>query len=290
MQGPFRIMNTGGHPADAFDNVGGTLANHVARGDQVTVVVMSHGVFSHDLETISAHKEGRGEAVGEENAEGAIQKKEQEVREGCKVLGIQDVRFLRFRDDYLQATPEIVRRLAEIVREVRPHFVITHNPYDGGGLGGAHGTCAAITLRALEMASGHMPGNDSRPHATAQVFFSEHYGMTTSLDFHHNRFPMVLVDITDVIEKKVRAMDCLKSQFYPGALARKVLECKNGFHGFHHCIPYAEAFTYYLPEVHKYLPVSPHRLRYAGMGAKKELYAELSRFIVPFVPYEKNNP
>jgi LmbE family N-acetylglucosaminyl deacetylase len=55
-------MNTGGHPADAFDNVGGTLANHVARGDQVTVVVMSHGVFSHDLETISARREGRGEA------------------------------------------------------------------------------------------------------------------------------------------------------------------------------------------------------------------------------------
>lgn len=288
MDTPLRILNTGGHPADAFDNVGGTLANHVDRGDKVTVVVLSHGVFSHDTEAIVATVEAGGGSIDETPSDASILKKEQEVRAGCGILGIEDVRFLRYRDDYLQATPDIVRKIAAVVRDVRPHLVITHSPFDGGWFGNAHGVCAEITLRALEVAGGHMPGNDSPPHAVAQVFFSEHHGDTTSLDFHHYRFPMVLIDITDVIEKKVRAMDELKSQFYPGGLARKVLECKNGFHGFHHCIPYAEAFRYYRPEVYTHLPVSPFRLQHADrLADMKEVYARLSRFIVPFVPFEK---
>ena len=37
MDRPLSILNTGGHPADAFDACGGTLANHIDRGDRVTV-------------------------------------------------------------------------------------------------------------------------------------------------------------------------------------------------------------------------------------------------------------
>jgi len=38
MTRPLRLLSVGGHPADAFDSAGGTLAHHVQRGDLVTVV------------------------------------------------------------------------------------------------------------------------------------------------------------------------------------------------------------------------------------------------------------
>ena len=37
------------HPADALDHAGGTLCLHAQRGDEVTVVVCTHGVETHDL-------------------------------------------------------------------------------------------------------------------------------------------------------------------------------------------------------------------------------------------------
>ena len=43
------ILIVGGHPADAFDNAGGTLAHHTARGDKVTALVLTHGTRVHDV-------------------------------------------------------------------------------------------------------------------------------------------------------------------------------------------------------------------------------------------------
>lgn len=37
------------HPADAIDGAGGMLCLHAERGDDVTIVVCTHGVESHDL-------------------------------------------------------------------------------------------------------------------------------------------------------------------------------------------------------------------------------------------------
>src|SRR5690606_33713501 len=43
-----RILVVGGHPADVFDQSGGTMAHHVARGARVYCAVMTTGVRAHD--------------------------------------------------------------------------------------------------------------------------------------------------------------------------------------------------------------------------------------------------
>ena len=48
MAEPLRIMSIGAHPADIFDQSGGTMAHHVSRGDTVGCVVLTHGVRVHD--------------------------------------------------------------------------------------------------------------------------------------------------------------------------------------------------------------------------------------------------
>ncbi len=42
-----RIMTIVCHPADAIDHAGGTMCLHAERGDEVSVVVCTHGVDTH---------------------------------------------------------------------------------------------------------------------------------------------------------------------------------------------------------------------------------------------------
>ena len=48
MSEPLRILSVGAHPADIFDQSGGTMAHHAARGDYVGCVVLTHGARVHD--------------------------------------------------------------------------------------------------------------------------------------------------------------------------------------------------------------------------------------------------
>ena len=45
---PLRILSIGAHPADIFDQSGGAMAHHAARGDYVACVVLTHGARIHD--------------------------------------------------------------------------------------------------------------------------------------------------------------------------------------------------------------------------------------------------
>lgn len=45
---PLRILVVGAHPADVFDQSGGTMAHHTARGDWVGCIVLTHGARIHD--------------------------------------------------------------------------------------------------------------------------------------------------------------------------------------------------------------------------------------------------
>ena len=42
-----KIMMVCAHPGDAFDDSGGTLCHHVERGDDVIVLIVTHGARSH---------------------------------------------------------------------------------------------------------------------------------------------------------------------------------------------------------------------------------------------------
>lgn len=281
---PLTILHTAAHPADSFDMVGGTLCHHIGRGDRVTVVAFTHGARSHALTTI----EGARRAAVAVDVDRAVDEKEKEVVSACGILGIEDVRFLRADDDLLLVREEYVRAMARIIRDVRPDVVITHSPFEMGGLATAHKSCCEITLLARAMASGLMAEEPNPPHRVGEIFFVWQHGETTALDYAMPRFPAILIDVTDVIEKKVRAMDCLKTQFYPGGLGRKCMEDMNGSHGVHMCIPYCEAFMRFYPEVHEFLPVCEWNLRLAREPLDV-LYKRLGTFIAPNVPFRSED-
>ena len=63
MSEPLRILSIGAHPADIFDQSGGAMAHHVARGDYVGCVVLTHGARVHDA-VISDEMFHRGRSSG----------------------------------------------------------------------------------------------------------------------------------------------------------------------------------------------------------------------------------
>ena len=48
MSKPLRIVSIGAHPADVFDQSGGTMAHHTARGDYVACISLTHGARIYD--------------------------------------------------------------------------------------------------------------------------------------------------------------------------------------------------------------------------------------------------
>lgn len=258
MKEKLKIMAVMCHPADAIDGAGGTLAQHADRGDEVTMVVTTHGLDTHDWKNLD--KQILGQAGEPDKQTVALGKKEQEVIDGMAMLGVKDVRFLRFSDELHMCTTELIKAIAKIMGEVRPHLLITHNPTEELGLADTgHSGSAIAALRARTLSNS--PSFNSEfggRRFPSQIYFMTMNGETTRLTNEGTRHPDVIIDISDSIERKVKAMDCLASQFYPGKLARKCMENVNGRQGLHFCLSYAEGFQMWKPHIYRHLPLNEH--------------------------------
>jgi 4-oxalomesaconate hydratase len=276
-----RILSVGAHPADIFDQSGGVMAHHVRRGDWVGCVVLTHGARVHDAVISDAmfHRQEIPEA-GELQALMVERSdvKMEETRRACAILGVEDVTFFGADDAVLLVTEELVRRLARLLREKRPDLVLTHFPREGDGMLNPHAVAGQIVLGALQLAASVDPGDRNPPHKVAQVYF---FG-TGAAPLPRNVWSAaggyyndVFIDITDVVEQKLAALDCMVSQGYAGAYARKRIETSDGAFGNAGGVAYAEGFITMNAETHYYLPVTEYALKDAR-ASDHQLIAEQS--------------
>jgi len=278
------VMMIGAHPADAFDAVGGTLAKHADQGDSVTAVTLTHGVKSHDW-SLMAEERDKKSSAGDAEVQAHIELKEKEVREGLAILGVTDARFLNMDDQFLQIDEKVVWELAGIIREVRPHIVITQSPLEQNGVADQHALCGQIVLLAIRQASAVMPGHPLPPFGVSRVYFDAAGGKTTTLEYERNRFPHILIDIEDTVERKVKAIDKLKSQFYNGDAGRKMTEVRGFIWGLHQRLPYVEGFQIFEPLVYDTLPVPDYDFKRAQIPYEEQ-YRHAGKLITPFVEQE----
>jgi LmbE family N-acetylglucosaminyl deacetylase len=246
----------GAHPADCFDQAGGTLAHHVEQGDHVTAVTLTIGVRSHHWQTVDAKKAAEGMVDVDAELERRVAEKLEEVRAACRILGFDDVRALGFDDDDYVLTNEMVAAVADTIRDVRPDLIITHHPMEGGGLK-AHATCGQAVVYAWQQAAGTGRG-DAEPHRAAALYFMNPMGYMgiIGLGYAATNYVDLLVDVSDVIDRKVAALDRISSQYYGGAYSRKVHETSDGRYGQAGLVGYAESFQAYRPRVTYTIPVS----------------------------------
>ena len=135
MPGRLRLMAVHAHADDESITMGKTLAASAARGVEVCNVCCTDG----ELATIVAQdmpEETTRPRLGEIRRE--------ELRRACAALGVQRVEFLGYHDSgmagsdtarrpeafAMQPIDEVAGRLCRLIREFRPHVVVT---YDGRG-------------------------------------------------------------------------------------------------------------------------------------------------------------
>jgi LmbE family N-acetylglucosaminyl deacetylase len=178
----------------------------------------------------------------------------------------------------------MVRKIASLIRNLRPDVIITHYPFEDAALGSAHAVTGQMVVHALQLAAGVDPGDQNPPHKVTQVFFFGQGSTKPRTDLWGAQggfYNDVFVDITDVAEKKVACLDAMESQGYGGAYARKRIETSDGAFGAQVKVPYAEGFISLYSTTNYYLPVSPIDLQHAAASDHESITRRSYRVNVP---------
>ena len=202
---PLRLLSIWAHPADTFDQSGGTMAHHIERGDHVACAVLTHGARVHDkvISDDMFHRDDlpEGTEISPLMAERTDVKAE-DVRKACAILGVKDIYFLGTDDAVLLVERPIIKRVAALIRKIRPHIIMTHFPREGDGLSDAHAVTSQIVTHAVSFACSVDIDERDPPHRVAQVFsFGEgaaHLG-THLWDADGGYYSDVFVGISDVV-------------------------------------------------------------------------------------------
>ena len=112
--GPVRALVVVAHPDDLDFGAGGTIAQWTDEGVEVSYCVITDGDaggFDPDLP--------RDRIAGIRQAE---------QRAAAKELGVEDVTFLGYPDGRLTVTIELRRDVSRVIRQKRPHRVLTQSP------------------------------------------------------------------------------------------------------------------------------------------------------------------
>ncbi len=196
-----RIMCISAHAADFCVRAGGTLARYANAGAPVRVVVLSPGARGESNEFWKARK---GQATEEEVS--AIRR--EEATRAAAILGVEIV-FYDYSDQPLVFDRERLMRLVREIRTFRPRVIITHprkEPYNPDHSRTCEATIEAAYYTGL---AGVEPDLPIVP--PIQIFACEPtQPLTEATGFR----PEYFIDVTDVMEQKMRAVAEFKVQPY----------------------------------------------------------------------------
>ena len=166
------VLVVAAHPDDESTGCGGALLRHAGAGDRVRAVFLTSG-------------EAGGHGI--EDPGGT---REVEATEAAAIIGIEEFDFWREPDGRLRAKRALVERLARLIRSV--HASVLYAPHRGDDHPDHH--VAARIARAAAAASGRK--------LEARGF--EIWTPLQQIDH--------VVDISDVIDAKLRAIRAYRSQ------------------------------------------------------------------------------
>ncbi len=182
------------HVGDFVWRAGGAMALYANRGHEVTVVCLAYGERG---ESARYWREGM-------DLKQVKEARHAEAEAAVEVLGA-DLRAFDADDYPLEETTELLERLVVVYREVRPSIVLTHTERDPWNRDHETAHSIATKARIIAQAAGHDPGTEVI--GAPPVFLFEPHQTEYS-----GFMPDVLLDITEVWEKKLEAMRCMEGQ------------------------------------------------------------------------------
>lgn len=159
----FHLMSVYAHPDDEAFSLAGSFARATRASHAVAVVCATRGEQGQIAPGVLATPETLGEV------------REGELRRACQTVGVNDVRFLDYRDGHLaEADPdEATERIVRQIRQFRPDVVVTF-PANGGYGHVDHIAIHHLTRAALVAAadSARYPQQGLMPHRVRKVYYS----------------------------------------------------------------------------------------------------------------------
>ena len=196
-EGVSRVLVVTAHPDDVDFGAGGTIAAMTSMGISVHYCICTDGDAG-----------GFDDATNRSEIP-AIRRAEQVAAAG--LCGVTDVRFLGYRDGYLEPSHEVQRDIVRVMRQILPHLVITQNPERNWDRLPAshpdHMAAGEATVRALYPAV-------RNPYAYPELRTAEGLEpwtvnwlwLNTNLGANH------FVDTTDTFPRKLAALQAHASQ------------------------------------------------------------------------------
>jgi len=219
------ILAIGCHPDDIEIGCGGTLIRYVQEGHKVTMCTIADGDMGH---VVIMPDELR-----------AIRRRESEA--AAEIIGA-DYHCIDVHDGTVEASNKEARlRLIELIRKTKPDVIITHNPDD---------------YMRDHIETSKMAFDASFVSTVPHVFTESKYTTDFPPIFYMDSLagigfiPTEYVDITPVMERKMQAVACHKSQIewlyeHDHIDFLDFVRTGNKYRGQQCSVPYAEGFRQY---------------------------------------------
>ena len=221
-----RALVVTAHPDDAEFGAAGTIARLVRDGCEVTYVIVTNGNKGSGDRTMTPERLARIRA--------------DEQRQAARTLGVERVEFLGYEDGEVEDTRALRRDVSREIRRFRPDLVICQSPARTYNLGASHRdhrTVGGVTLDCVyPLARDHlafpelMP--EFEPHKVRDIYVMQWEA------------PQLVVDISDVMDLKIKALACHQSQFADFAAVEGRIRERAAELGKPKGYAYAEAFDH----------------------------------------------
>src|SRR5258708_6143344 len=190
LQGKLSVLFIGAHPDDADIQFGGTAIRYLQAGHEVTYLTLTNGAAEH-------------QTLG---AAALAQRRFKETQAVARFLGINYF-VLDNHDAELQATIDNRKKVIQVIREVRPHLIVTHRPNDYHA---DHRNTSLIVQDAayLLCVPNVLPLTPRLEFNPVIVYHQDNF--TKPAPFT----PEVIVDITEVIDRKMESLSHHESQVF----------------------------------------------------------------------------
>ena len=186
-----KVLAIVAHPDDAELSSAGTLIKWITKGCRVRYIVCTTGDKGTKDASITPFQ--------------LAETREKEQREAAGVLGVEGISFLRHADGSLENNAAFRNEIALLIRKFQPEIIITHDPWRPYQIHPDHRAVGFATVDAVVVARDHL----FLP-AFLEVELEAHAPL--ELYFTFPPTPDYVVDITDVMEKKLEALEKHKSQ------------------------------------------------------------------------------
>ncbi|NDG49560.1 MAG: PIG-L family deacetylase [Rhodospirillales bacterium] len=184
------------HSADFVWRAGGAIALHAAQGFEVTVICLSYG------ERGESAKLWRQPGMTLERVKAERQK---EAEAAARVLNVHDIQFWDLGDYPITLSEASLFRLVDVMRAVRPAFILTHSKEDIYNHDHPAVTDFAQHARITAQAHGHKP--EQKVLGAPPVFLFEPHQPEQC-----NWKPDMLLGIDSVWPLKRQAIECMAGQ------------------------------------------------------------------------------